>query len=169
MGKSLYVNNGLPIQCFVCSEPSDTLASMVLARSHTRKDQSPPTCLQPLAILFVSWLSAVVKWFSEGCQLSATGSAKSTVYLLPTKVVGIGFLIGCQLFRDGSRIGCGPIANFVANNAFRNLYSLVERAAFPEQKKMVANFLHSTLPGSPISMAVQIVCIYKVAEHPRNI
>ena len=118
-------------------------------------------------------VASVVKWFSEACQLSATGLARSIrcsiIYLLLTKVVGRGFLIGCQLFRDGSRTGCGPTANFVANNTFMNFYSLVERADFPEQKKMVANAFHSTLAGSPISMAVQIVCIYKVAERPRNI
>ena len=72
---------------------------------------------------------------------SARGFRWSIKNLFPTKLVGRGFLsslIGCKPFGDRSRTGRGLIVNFVANSICRKSYSLMERAAFPGQKKMIA-------------------------------
>ena len=50
-----------------------------------------------------------------------------------------------------------PLVDWSRTVLCRSFYSLMERATFAGQKKMLADARHCTLPGSPISMAIQVV------------
>ena len=116
----------------------------VLALSPIRTGRSP-TFLQPLTIFvrqlvfsvrkMVYWrLSVVINLLLV--HFAASLHFCSIKILLPTKLVDRGFccsLIVCQQFRNLSRTDRGPIVNIVASNIMQDLYSSMEKAAFPGQ------------------------------------